>query len=168
MKIIEKLKEKYRLIKVLGMPLYITNIIFKNLLRIDSDFRYNKNYTSRILFGKKIKVENNSFSVLRSFAASGGCYIQAAEGIEIGEGTIWSFNVSLISLDHDLSDFSKKREKGPLIIGKHCWIGAGVVILPGVRLGDNTIVGANSVVTKPFMEGNVIIAGCPAIIKRNI
>jgi acetyltransferase-like isoleucine patch superfamily enzyme len=54
-----------------------------------------------------------------------------------------------------------------VIIGKKCWIGMNAIILPGVQLGDNTIVGAGSVVTKPFPDGNILIAGNPAkIIKR--
>ena len=54
----------------------------------------------------------------------------------------------------------------PITIGDDCWIGGRAVILPGVTLGDNVVVGAGAVVTKSF-PSNVVIAGNPAkIIKR--
>ena len=55
-----------------------------------------------------------------------------------------------------------------LHVGNHCWIGESTRLLKHTYLPDNTIVGACSVVTKPFGEENLIIAGNPAkIIKRN-
>lgn len=47
-------------------------------------------------------------------------------------------------------------------MANNCFIGMNVTVLPGVTLGDNTIVGASSVVTKSFLDGNVVIAGNPA------
>jgi acetyltransferase-like isoleucine patch superfamily enzyme len=101
---------------------------------------------------------------------SGGCYFQATHGIEFGQNTIWSFNVTMVTSDHDLNDLTveNKERSGPIKIGESCWIGSGVVILPNITLGDKTMVGANSVVTKSFPEGNVVIAGCPAKIIRKL
>lgn len=150
------------------LPLKLTNFFFQKILRIDSDCPYPKNYTTRVIGGLKLEIEGQSREVLNSLAVSGGCYLQACEGIKIGAGTIWSFNVSMVSLDHDFNDYSKPTSKGPILIGRRCWIGAGAVILSGVTLGDRTIVGANSVVNCSFPDGNVIIAGVPAKIIRNI
>ena len=55
-----------------------------------------------------------------------------------------------------------------IIIGKKCWIGMNSVILPGVVLGDHTIVGAGAVVTKSFVDGNCVIGGNPARIIRKL
>lgn len=55
----------------------------------------------------------------------------------------------------------------PILIGNNVWIGDNVSILPGVKLGDNTVIGANSVVTHSF-PANVVIAGVPAIIIRHL
>ena len=105
---------------------------------------------------------------MKSLALSGGCYIQACEGIYIGEGTIWSFNVSIISQGHDIDDFNKIPKVSPIRIGKNCWIGTNSTILPGIELGDKTIVGANTVVTKSFPSGNIVIAGTPAKLIRKL
>ena len=47
-------------------------------------------------------------------------------------------------------------------MANNCFIGTNVTVLPGVTLGDNTIVGASSVMTKSFLDGNVVITGNPA------
>lgn len=48
----------------------------------------------------------------------------------------------------------------PVHIGKNCWLGAGVIVVPGVTIGDNTVVGAGSVVTKD-LPSNVVAVGEP-------
>lgn len=165
-----KLIKRYILKKTNGISLsiYFTNLLFQKIFRIDKNCSFSKNYTSRVLCPEKIIIENNSQAVLKSFALSGGCYIQGCEGIFIGEGTIWSFNVSIISQGHDFYDLNSIPKVNPIKIGKNCWIGTNSTILPGVELGDKTIVGANTVVTKSFPEGNVIIAGTPAKIIRKL
>ena len=57
--------------------------------------------------------------------------------------------------------------KGPIVIGDNVWIGDKVTILAGVEIGDNSIIGANSVVTKSI-PANVIAAGIPARIIKQI
>ncbi len=91
-----------------------------------------------------------------------GCYIHGVNRIYIGDYTQFGPNVGLMSGNHDLYDFRKQQTAKPLRIGKHCWIGMGVVVLPEVELGDFTIVGAGSIVTKSFPEGRCVIAGNPA------
>lgn len=156
--------------KINGIPknIFIINYLFQKVFRIDADSSFSKNYTSRVLCPDKLFIENNSQTVLKSLAVSGGCYIQACEGIYIGEGTIWSFNVSIISQGHDFHDFNLIPKVNPIKIGRNCWIGTNSTILPGVEIGDKTIVGANTVVTKSFPEGNVVIAGTPAKVIRKL
>ena len=55
----------------------------------------------------------------------------------------------------------------PVRIGNNCWLGAGVVVLPGVTIGDNTVVGAGSVVTKD-LPANVVAVGNPCKVLRPV
>ncbi|MGN6492517.1 MAG: acyltransferase [Agriterribacter sp.] len=91
----------------------------------------------------------------------GGCYIQAIGKIYIGDYTQIASNVAIISANHDLYN-TRKHVAKEVKIGKYCWIGTGAAIMPGVILGDFTIVGAGSIVTKSFAEGFCVIAGNPA------
>jgi acetyltransferase-like isoleucine patch superfamily enzyme len=91
-----------------------------------------------------------------------GCYIQAINPIYIGNYTQIANNVGIISSNHDLHDLRTQIPTKPIYIGNYCWLGMNSVILPEVTLGDFTIVGAGSVVTKSFVEGYCVIAGNPA------
>jgi hypothetical protein len=94
------------------------------------------------------------------------CYLDGRNGIIIGENTWIGPRVSIISMDHDLYDFSKYVQERPIKIGKNCWIGTGAIILSNVELGDHTIVAAGAVVTKSF-PANVMVGGVPAkVIKQ--
>lgn len=55
----------------------------------------------------------------------------------------------------------------PVVIGRNCWLGAGVIVLPGVKIGDNTVIGAGSVVTKDI-PSNVVAAINPCKVLREI
>ncbi len=87
--------------------------------------------------------------------------------IHIGKGTCIAPNVGIITVGHDPRDLSKYLEDRDVFLGERCWIGMNSMILPGVKLGECTVVGAGSVVTHSFPEGHMTIAGNPAkIIKK--
>lgn len=90
-----------------------------------------------------------------------GCYVQAIGKIRIGDYTQIGPNVGLVSSNHDPHNLSKHIHED-INIGRYCWLGMGAIILPGVCLGDYTMVGAGSIVTKSFPEGFQVIAGNPA------
>lgn len=94
-----------------------------------------------------------------------GVYIQARGKVEIGSNVVLSRNTSIFDAGLDTETLSK-HVINPVLIGNNCWLGANVIILPGVELGDDVIVAAGSVVTKSFAN-NLIIGGNPAVfIKR--
>lgn len=98
-----------------------------------------------------------------------GKYFQAQDAkIIIGRGTYIANNVGIITTNHDINNLDRHDPGKNIKIGEKCWIGMNSMILPGVHLGSGTIVGAGSVVTKSFLQGNIIIAGNPAKIIRTI
>ena len=106
----------------------------------------------------EVKIGKN---VWISFAVNEGCYIQGLNKIFIGDDTIFGPGVKIISANHNQENFSKMIYAKPIKIGKKCWIGANAIILPSVKLGDNVIVAAGSVVSKSFLD-NLVIGGNPA------
>lgn len=97
--------------------------------------------------------------------------LDADELIEIGERTMIGPFCYLTDHDHAVSAGAGPAD-GPLIstptrLGARCWIGAHVTILKGVSIGDGTVVGAGSVVTKSLPPG-VIAVGNPAKVLREI
>ena len=90
--------------------------------------------------------------------------------IYVGDYTMLGPNVTIASAGHPI--LPELREKAyqyniPVRIGRNCWIGAGVTIVPGVTIGDNTVVGAGSVVTKD-LPSNVVAVGNPCRVLREI
>ena len=90
--------------------------------------------------------------------------------IYVGDYTMFGPNVTVATAGHPI--LPELREKGyqynaPVRIGKRCWIGAGALILPGVTIGDGTVIGAGSVVTRDIPAG-VVAVGNPCRVLREI
>ena len=146
--------------------IFFTNWWFQRFLKIHAEINHPVHYTSCISGYHNIKFNRQDAAILNSFAVSGGCYFGIANGstLEIGDGTIWAWNINVQTSNHDFKDRTKHNASS-IKIGKNCWLAGNVTILPGVELGENVTVGANSVVTKSF-PSNVVIAGVPAKIIR--
>lgn len=90
--------------------------------------------------------------------------------IYVGDHTMLGPNVTLATAGHPI--YPPLREKDyqynvPVRIGKNCWLGAGVIVMPGVTIGDNAVIGAGSVVTKDI-PANVVAVGNPCRVLRPI
>ena len=88
--------------------------------------------------------------------------------IYVGDYTMFGPNVTLATAGHPI--LPELRQRGlhynmPIHIGSNCWIGAGVIILPGITIGDNVVIGAGSVVTKD-LPSNVVAVGNPCRVIR--
>lgn len=90
--------------------------------------------------------------------------------IYIGDYTMIGPNVTIATAGHPV--LPELRRQGmqyniPVRIGSNCWLGAGVMVMPGVTIGDNTVIGAGSVVTRDI-PANVVAAGTPCRVMRPI
>lgn len=103
------------------------------------------------------------------------CHVGCASNIDIGDNALIASKVFITDHFHgktskdNLECAPAKRHLATqdVKIGKNVWIGEGASIMPGVTLGDNVIVGANSVVTHSY-EANSVIAGYPARLIRQL
>lgn len=90
--------------------------------------------------------------------------ISEPELVEVKDDCIVSSGISFITHDHCINKVTNKGSNlfGKIVIGNNCFLGQRSLIMYGVQLADNIIVGSGSVVTKSFSESNIIIAGNPA------
>lgn len=97
------------------------------------------------------------------------CLVDDAD-IFLGDDCLVGPGCHIITAQHPVSPRLRKNQlqfNKPIHIGNNVWLGAGAVILPGVTIGDNSIVAAGSVVTRD-VEADVIVAGSPARVLRRI
>ena len=90
--------------------------------------------------------------------------------IYVGDYTMFGPNVTIATAGHPILPELRQQMyqyNMPVPIGKCCWIGAGAIIMPGVTIGDNTVIGAGSVVTKDI-PANVVAVGNPCRVMREI
>jgi maltose O-acetyltransferase len=97
------------------------------------------------------------------------CVVLDVCPIKIGDFTLFGPSVQILTPVHPLeAGLRRKQEYGkPIEIGSDVWVGGGALILPGVRIGSKTVIGAGSVVTRDIPEG-VFAAGNPCRIIREI
>ena len=111
--------------------------------------------------GKNIALGKNVF-------INAGCCFQDQGGITIGDNVLIGHNVVLATLNHNLDP--EKRAgmyPSPISIGNNVWIGSNSTILPGVAIGENSVVAAGAVVTNDVPE-NTVVGGVPAKIIKTI
>lgn len=90
--------------------------------------------------------------------------------IYVGSHTIFGPNVVLATAGHPMMPELRKhgiQYNMPIHIGENCWLGAGVIVVPGVTIGDNVVIGASSVVTKDI-PSNSVAMGTPCRVVRQI
>ena len=88
------------------------------------------------------------------------------DDITIGDGTFIGPNVNLITTGHGLDPSDRRTTiSRPIVLGRNVWIGAAAIVLPGITIGDNSVIGAGAVVTHDVPAG-AVAAGNPARVIR--
>jgi acetyltransferase-like isoleucine patch superfamily enzyme len=161
----------YRLLDILG-PAFsdrkyaattlATCALRQKVLRINHHVPWPVHWTSKVAAPHRIERGN------RCPGLSIGCHIDGRNGIIIGKNVWIGPRVSLISMNHDMSNYTRYIETDPIVIGDNCWLGASSVILPGVKLGNHIVVAAGAVVTKSFLQNDIVLAGVPARIIKEL
>lgn len=141
----------------------LLDFIFRKLLRQNAGVPYPVHHTATIRNPQRLRVGIETFP-----GDSPGVYINADNGIEVGDFTNIGPNVGIISANHDFLDNDLRVAAPPVRLGKFCWVGMGAMILPGVTLGDFTVVGAGAIVTQSFPEGYCVIGGNPARLLKTL
>lgn len=98
-------------------------------------------------------------------------HIWGGGGVEIGDDTLVAAHCTITSQTHATDAlahgllYRETNQHAPVAIGRNVWIGSGAIVLPGITIGDNSIVAAGAVVTSDVPR-DVLVAGVPARIVR--
>ena len=112
-------------------------------------------------FGKHTRIGKNVF-------VNHGCSFLDLGGITIEDDVLIGPQVKLVTENHPVDPANRKSlDLKSIVVKKNAWIGAGAVILPGVSIGENSIVAAGAVVTQD-VPSNTIVGGVPAKHIKNI
>jgi acetyltransferase-like isoleucine patch superfamily enzyme len=133
---------------------------------------------ARIDFGRfvwigddtKIRCHEGAVEIGSKTVMGQECTISAYKRVRIGEQCVIADRAMFIDFDHGVVEVERSiRSQGiytrDVEVGSNVWIGYGACILRGVRVGDNSIIGTNSVVTKD-VPANAVVAGIPARVIR--
>ncbi len=120
--------------------------------------------------GTKIRCHEGVVEIGAKTVLGQECTISAYRRVRIGEQCVIADRAMFIDFDHGVVEVERPiREQGiykrEVDVGSNVWIGYGACILRGVRVGDNSIVGTNSVVTRD-VPANAVVAGIPARVIR--
>lgn len=134
-----------------------------------------KKLSYKIIYGKRLKIgkgttwrhgfhitiEGGQVEIGKDCFFNNYCSINSLKKVTIGEGTIFGSNCHVYDHNHRFSDVETSIKAqgytlGETHIGKHCWFGTNAVVLKGVTIGDNCVIGAGVVVSEDIPEGSVI------------
>ena len=120
--------------------------------------------------GAKLSIDKDASLIFdNQFWSTGPLLIIARKQIQFGRNCVLSWNISV--MDHDAHDIYHGgvlvNTPQPVLFDNHCWIGFNSPILKGSIIPENSVIAANSVITKADFEKNSVIAGVPGMTIKN-
>jgi acetyltransferase-like isoleucine patch superfamily enzyme len=120
--------------------------------------------------GSKIRCHEGLVEIGEKTVLGQECTISAYQHVRIGEQCVIADRAMFIDFDHGIVEVERPIRlqgiyKRDVEVGSNVWIGYGACILRGVRVGDNSVIGTNAVVTKD-VPANAVVAGIPARVVR--
>lgn len=133
---------------------YALKLCLERGFSVGKNTTFRKNFGLYLEKGASIKIGNDCFF-------NRGCSINCLESVEIGDHTIFGENVKIYDQNHKFRDRTKLiREQGystgRVKIGNNCWICTNAVILKGVEIGDNSVIGAGCVIYRDIPANSVV------------
>ena len=143
----------FRRIKLNGVPKVSSSIRYsikkRSKLIMGKNFKARNNVSFRIYDGGKVIVGNNVF-------CNDNVSINCQKNISIGENTIIGPGVMIFDHDHDYKNDMNHYVKKDIVIGSNVWIGAGCIILKGIKIGNHAIIGAGTIVNKDVKANTLV------------
>ena len=135
-----------------------------------------REYPSPSLRHPEVNFERQTFSpVIRigdRVTSSGNLVIGAVRRVDIGDDVMFAFNVTILDNSHGFRNahtpykYQPLERIAPVEIGRGCWIGQNTVIMPGVKIGEMSIIGANSVVTRSIPARSIAVGSPARVVKQ--
>lgn len=149
-----------------GWKWVLRGILFQKILGFNRNITWPVSPLNSVSISRNLEFDPDDINMFNEM--SGKYFQNFAAPIRIGKGTWIASNVGIITANHDPTDLNRHLPGQEVVIGEACWIGMNAMILPGVHLGPRTIVGAGSVVTRSFPEGDCVVVGNPARLVRTL
>lgn len=132
----------------------ILKMEYGNSLLIGKKFSFRKGLSIRIKGEGRIVIGENVF--FNNYAS-----LNAMKEIRIGSNCIFGENVKIYDHNHKYRDISmlvlkQGYSSHPVIVGDNCWIGSNVVILPGVKIGFNSVIGTGCIIFKDISSNTIV------------
>lgn len=122
--------------------------------------------------GSRISVSDKGILTIgKDFVITSSSYIVCSQEINIGDGCLLSWKILIIDTDYHYIIYDNNKRSTlskPINLGNRIWIGCETTILKGTIIGSGCVVGANSLLTKSYIEDNKLIAGNPASVIKEI
>ena len=144
---------------------YFNRINFKFPIKIKASTKFLIDKNSKISLGKNVKIRYNSILTAErggkifignNVFINDGAHITSLNNITISDDVHIGQNLLILDHDHDYKNNFSEFKTGEVVIGKNVWIGANVTILRGVKIGENSVIAANTLVNKDLGENTLL------------